>query len=399
MTCSQRRLIAGTRPLANIKVLDFSFMMAGPYCTRILADLGATVIKVETPTGDYVRSRPPLRDGWSSYYGHLNVGKQSIILDLKKTQAVEIAKRLAAACDIVVENFRPGVMKRLGIDFDVLSAINPELIYCAISGFGQSGPAANRPAYAPIVHAASGYDMANLSYQDDTQRPTKTAIFIADIMAGIQATVAIEAALLARERTRSGQFIDVTLVESMFNLQVYEFQEAQCPTDARRPLYQPLRTSDGYVIVAPVTQNNFVQMAACIGHPEWCVDPRFTTATSRGRNWDLLMSLVETWTRQRSGNECEHLLTAAGVPCSRYLTIGEAMQDPHYDHRGSFAMIEDPAGSYKIPKLPFQMSAVDIAPRSYVADHGADTEMVLKSLLDLSDDEIAALTDSGVFGS
>src|SRR3546814_295037 len=153
--------------LDGLRVLDFSAMIAGPYCTRWLADLGAEVIKVEPLDGDYIRTRDPIRDGSSAYFGHLNAGKRSIALDLKNPEAAAIARRLATISDVVVENYRPGVMQRLGLDFAALSTENPRLVYCAISGFGQSGPDAARPAFAQIVHAASGFEMANLHRSEE----------------------------------------------------------------------------------------------------------------------------------------------------------------------------------------------------------------------------------------
>ncbi|MGE3679106.1 MAG: CaiB/BaiF CoA transferase family protein, partial [Burkholderiales bacterium] len=188
-----------TRAYDGLKVLDFTAMIAGPHCTRLLADLGADVIKLEPPEGDYMRSRGPLRDGHSTYYGSLNCGKKSLCVDLKKPQARELVLELAAQADVVVENFRPGVMQRLGFGHAALSALNPRLVYCSISGYGQSGSLADRPAYAPIVHAASGFDMAMLHYQDGLSRPLQSGIFIADILSGVNAFGGIGAALYRRE--------------------------------------------------------------------------------------------------------------------------------------------------------------------------------------------------------
>src|ERR1700689_1030140 len=165
-------------PLAGVRVLDFTIMMAGPYCTRFLADLGADVIKIEAAEGDYIRQRAPKHDGHSAYFGHLNAGKRSVVLDLKKASAISVAKRLAAQSDVIVENFRPGVMARFGLDYATLGALNPRLIYCSLSGFGQTGPDAERPAYAQIVQAASGYELAFAGYQDGNERPANSAIFI-----------------------------------------------------------------------------------------------------------------------------------------------------------------------------------------------------------------------------
>jgi crotonobetainyl-CoA:carnitine CoA-transferase CaiB-like acyl-CoA transferase len=208
-------------PLQGIRVLDFTAMLAGPHCTRLMADLGAEIVKVEALEGDLIRGRAPLRDGHSTYFGALNCGKKSVAIDLKSGAAKAIIYQLAKVCDVVVENFRPGVMARLGFDYATLAKHNPKLVYCSISGYGQSGPGATRAAYAPIVHAASGYDAANLSYQIEQDYPASTGIFIADILSGAYAFGAIQAALVHRERTGQGQAVDVSLMDSMLNLMVF----------------------------------------------------------------------------------------------------------------------------------------------------------------------------------
>lgn len=159
-----------------MRVLDFTAVMAGPFATRMLADLGAEVLKVESLEGDQVRARPPMRDGRSAYFGHLNAGKRSIALNLKAPDAIAIIKDLVADYDILVENFRPGVMHRFGLDYASLALVNPRLIYCSISGYGQSGPKAQNPAYAPVIHAASGFDIVNMRYQDGAERPATGGI-------------------------------------------------------------------------------------------------------------------------------------------------------------------------------------------------------------------------------
>jgi CoA:oxalate CoA-transferase len=383
-------------PLAGIRVLDFTLVMAGPVCTRLLADLGADVIKVEPRNGDQIRIRPPLRDGRSTYFGQLNAGKQSIVVNLKAPEGIALAKRIAAASDVVVENFRPGVMKRLGIGYEELAAVNPRLIYCAISGFGQTGPSAGKPAYAPIVHAASGYDMAHMLYQSDSERPAKTGIFIADVMGGVYAFGAIQSALFHRERTGQGQSIDVSLMDSMLSLLVFEGQEAQFPTSRKRPLYLPLLTSDGYVIVTPVSQRNFERLADALGHPEWRTDPRFLTINEREQHWNTLMLLIEDWTRTRSSEECEQQLTRADVPCSRYRTIGEAFRDPQLIHRGTLATIDDGSGPFLAPNPPFQFSHTEASAKPFVSRLGADSAHILERLLGYTKDEIKDLAHRGV---
>src|SRR5690606_24161599 len=182
------------RPLTGVRVLDFTWMMAGPYCTRFLADMGAEVIKVEAPQGEVVRSRAPLRDGHSAFFGMLNCGKKSVVLDLKDPAAAEAARRLAAVCDIVVESFRPGVMQQLGLDFDTLRAADPRLIYCSISGFGQKGPKSSRPAFAQVAQAKSGHDLLQALYQGTPDKPPNTGIYPADVLAGSFALSGILAA-------------------------------------------------------------------------------------------------------------------------------------------------------------------------------------------------------------
>jgi len=178
-------------PLNGVRVVDLSRLVAGNVLTLQLADFGAEVIKIEPPEGDHIRSRPPTRQGRSTYFAQLNAGKKSLALDLKKPEAIRIVKQLVAGADALVENYRPGVMQRLGLDYETLSAINPKLVYCSISGFGQTGSWSGRSAYAPVLHAGSGYDVANLAYQDGIERPLKNGIFIADVLGGALAFGAV----------------------------------------------------------------------------------------------------------------------------------------------------------------------------------------------------------------
>jgi len=367
-------------PLQNIRVLDFTNMLSGPYCTRLLADLGADVIKIEPPSGDHNRHRRPVRGDWSTFFGHLNCGKKSVVLDLKRPEGRDAAVGLLYQCDVIVENWRPGVADRLGIGFAATKERKPDIIYCSISGFGQKGPNAQRPAYAPIVHAASGFDLAQMEYQGGG-RPANTATFIADVFGGMSAFGAVQTALFRRARTGQGQFIDVSLMDCMFNLLVYEWQEAQSPSNEAVRVYQPLKTRDGFVIVAPTSQKNFEQLAVAIDRPEWLDDPRFKVTRAREANWSHLMRLIETWTSTRLGQECEDLLLAKGVPCTRYRTIAEAMQDEQTRVRGSMVPVKDPVGEYMVPKAPFLFPGLDTAPRAHVPALGEHTASVLGDLL------------------
>ena len=383
--------------LDGVRVLDFTSVMAGPFATRMLADLGAEVIKVESLEGDQVRARPPKRDGHSAYFGNLNAGKQSIACNLKSPEIVAIIKQLVATCDVLVENFRPGVMQRFGLDFAALAAINPRLIYCSISGYGQTGPKALHPAYAPVIHAASGFDMVNLRYQDGADRPATSGIFIADVLGGTHAFGAIQAALYQRERTGQGQHIDLSMLEAMVGMLVFETQEAQFPGDARRPLYTPLKTSDGFIMVAPTSPRNFEQLAEAVGHPEWRDDPRFRTNADRNANWATLLALTEEWTMERDAEEAEAILSRHGVPCARYRDIDEVLDDPQLAARGAFAQVSDGAGTFKVPNPPFHMSGSRVEARDYVARLGQDAGDVLAGI-GVNADAVAALRASGDLG-
>jgi len=381
--------------LQGIRVLDFTAMLAGPHCARLMADLGAEVIKIEGLEGDLIRSRPPLRDGNSTYFGALNCGKKSVAIDLKTDAARSIIHALAKQSDVVVENFRPGVMARLGFDYATLSRHNPKLVYCSISGYGQSGPGATRAAYAPIVHAASGYDAANLSYQPTQDYPASTGIFTADILSGAYAFGAIQAALVHRERSGHGQAIDVSLMDSMLNLMVFECQEAQFPSERRRPVYAPMKTRDGHVIIAPISPKNFEQMAEAMQRPDLKTDVRFATGQARVENWTALMAVIEQWTEQHTGIEIEAIMDANGVPCSRFLTVADAMKDPQLAERGSLSRIKDGAGDFLVPNAPFQFTTPTAAGPT-VSGLGADSTDVLSRLLGMSGEQIDTLRRQGV---
>ncbi len=193
-----------TGSFEGLRVLDFSTTIAGPHCTRMLADMGAEVIKIETAEGETMRTRLPVRNGCSTAFGSLNVGKNSVVFDLKSPQGIEAVRRLVATSDVLVENFRPGVMRRLKLDYASLRDLNPKLVYCSISGYGQTGPSAELPAYAPVIHAASGYEMAHLAYQPGRSRPDFCGIYHADVLTGVYAFGAISAALFQRHGTRNG---------------------------------------------------------------------------------------------------------------------------------------------------------------------------------------------------
>ncbi|WP_158967029.1 CaiB/BaiF CoA transferase family protein [Chachezhania sediminis] len=363
-----------------IRVLDFGQVMAGPLAGRLMADVGAEVIKIETPEGDSMRGRPPLRDGHSTYFGTLNAGKRSVVLDLKTEDGRRDAFALASTADVVLENFRPGVMARLGLGYEALSAVNPGLIYCAISGFGQQGEGAKRPAYAPMIHAASGLDLAQMDFVPGAERPAPTGMFYADVLAAIYAWGAVQTALLERERSGKGQMVDVALMDSLISMMIYECQEAQFPQPRKRHVYIPVRTADGFVIVVPLSGKNFAAMLEVLGSPDWGQDPRFATPAGREANWAEIMAQVERWTEACSSDECERLFMAAGVPCSRYRTVAEALADPVSVERGITGEVEDGAGTFDVPNPPFRMSLTEARVRRRIPALGEGTDEILGPL-------------------
>ncbi|MDE2364082.1 MAG: CoA transferase [Hyphomicrobiales bacterium] len=345
------------KAFGGLRVLDFSTTIAGPYCARLLADLGADVVKIESHEGDVLRSRPPMRNGASTAYGQLNAGKRSIVLDLKKPAAVEAIHRLAEKADVLVENFRPGVMKRLKLDYPALHATNPRLVYCSMSGYGQTGPGAEKPAYAPVVHAASGYDLAHLAYQGGRDRPDFCGIFHADVVSGVYAYSAIATALYQREQTGQGQHIDVSMMESMLSLTLNELQGAQFDVvKPSRPMFGPVETKDGYVMVAVVTERAVTNFVAAAGRLELLSDPRFVDYPARRKHWGELMEELEKWSRTLTRDECIAALEKHDVPCSAYRTVAEALADPQLDHRDALADVTDAGGVFKALNPPFRMS-------------------------------------------
>jgi CoA:oxalate CoA-transferase len=374
---------ANPRPLHGLRVLDFSTTIAGPHCSRLLADMGADVVKVESPEGDLMRSRPVQRDGAGTMFGQLNAGKRSIVLDLKRPEVIAAIKQLVTKVDVVLENYRPGVMKRLGIDYPELAKVNPRLVYCAISGYGQTGPAAGRPAYAPVIHASTGYDMAHLFYQQGRYhqgqgRPDNCGIFVADYASGSYAMGAILAALYQRNATGRGQMVDVSMFETLVGMLLGEVNRAQFDFEMpSRPMYGPIEAKDGYVMLATASERTFQDMATAAGRRDWLSDPRFEKYADRRMNWAQFVDEFEQWSRKLTVKECVAALEKHGVPCSPYLTVTEALQDPQVAHRGSLCTIEDSAGAYKSPAPPFRFSGSPLQSGPKVANLGEHTKSVL----------------------
>jgi crotonobetainyl-CoA:carnitine CoA-transferase CaiB-like acyl-CoA transferase len=378
-----------TGSFRGLRVLDFSTTIAGPHCTRMLADMGAEVIKIEQAEGETMRNRPPVRGGFSSLFGHLNAGKKSLVLDLKSSNATEAIRRLVPAADIIVENFRPGVMRRLKLDYASLHELNPRLIYCSISGYGQTGPSAELPAYAPVIHAASGYDMAHLAYQPGRNRPDYCGVYHADVLTGVYAFGAISAALYQRQINQRGQHIDVSMLESMLSLTPNEVQWSQFDVKPpSRPMFGPVATADGYAMVTIASEKTFQGLMRACGRLEWINDPRFAKYADRREHWKELMEGVETWSRTITTAQCLAELNEHGVPCSAYRTVAEALCDPQIAHRGALAAVEDGGGTFKVLNLPFKMSGTTIAAGKRAATLGEHSVALLRQS-GLSEDQIA----------
>lgn len=382
------------RPLDGIRVLDFTAMVSGPYCTRLLADMGATVIKVEAESGDLLRHAVPLSTAGSRYFAAFNAGKQSIVIDLKSPKGVEIARELATKCDVVVENFRPGVMEKLGLGYDTLAAANPALVYCSISGFGQTGPMKDWPAYAPIVHALSGFDHVFTQCQDDRSEPPITGIQVADVLTGAFAFGAIQSALIKRFRTGRGDYIDATLIESAMALITGDLQMPQIETDTRIQTFKAVRAQDGFVMPVILTEKAFETLCGIID-PKLLDDPRFNHRVPRAKHTAEFRDAIEAWTSQRSGRTCQDTLMAAGVPCARYATVEDVLDDSHLNARGSFAKLDDGTGTFMVNNAPFQFRGSDTSIRSGAPKLGEHTADVLTQLLQLDADSVAELAHGG----
>lgn len=387
-----------SRPLDGIRVLDLTMMIAGPYCGRLLADLGAEVVKIEPPEGDFTRILAPVRDGCSTYFGHLNAGKKSIVLDLKSPAGRETAQALVAKADVLLENFRPGVVDRLGLGWGTTSKINPRLVQCSISGYGQSGPARDRPAYAPIVHASSGYDLAVMALQPDQKEPQSTAVMVADILSGTFAFGAIQAALLERTRTGKGRLIDVPLIDSMLQLPLIEFQRAQFGEDDSRVAYRPVRSADGFVVIAPITQKNFEAMADAAGRPDWKERREFADPVQRRRNYTKLMRELEEWTSKRPGTEIERVMMTTGTPCARHRTVAEVMDDREIMPAERIATVRDKAGPFRVPEPPFRAEPPMAAVGASADSLGQHTDDVLEAWAGYDAARRVELRRLGAFG-
>lgn len=375
-------------PLAGVRVADFSTVMAGPLCTRMLAALGADVIKIESPVGDYTRGAVPMRDSWSAYFAELNNGKRSIVLDLRRHEGRQAALALVEASDVLVENMRVGTMAKYGLDYDSLAARKPSLVYCSITGYGQDSPDAGRPATAQIIHARVGYDHAFSSYQPGEPPPPATGLYAADGMAGSLAVSGILAALRVRDRSGRGSHVDLALDQALLSTMTYEVATAQFPPDYVRKGYRAVRARDGWVMVAAVTERNFEALSgvlASAGHAPLVSDPRFARTADRWRHYDDLHDVVEAWSQTLAADECARILGDAGVPATTYGSVAEYLAERSVRER-VLVPAKDGAGDLQVTGLPFRLSGPgkdnELPPAPVtVPGLGADTREVLEEVI------------------
>jgi CoA:oxalate CoA-transferase len=351
-------------PLAGLVVVDFSRVLAGPYATALLADLGARVIKVEPRDGDDYRHVGPWLGSESALFATVNRGKESIVLDLKDPAGLAFALELCAHADVVVENFRPGVADKLGIGGEALTARNPRLIYASISGFGQSGPLRERPAYDIIVQALTGLMSIN---GDAAGPPTLVGESIGDVAAGLYGSWAILAALFQRERTGAGCRIDLAMFDALLAmmplattryLATGKVPQRSGNNHALSAPFGAFRTGDGHVVVAVLNSKLFQKFAAVIGRMDLPQDERLATDSSRKVHEDLLRAAFEDWSTQRSTDEVVAALTAAGVPATRIQDVGEAVESEHARGRALFRAPVPGAPDLRVPEQPASFSTM-----------------------------------------
>lgn len=394
------------KPLEGIKVIDFTRVYSGPYCTMMLADLGAEVIKVEKDgTGDDTRAFMPVKDGESGYYLYLNRNKKSIALDLKKEESKEIIYRMAEWADVVVENFSPGVVNRLGIGYEDLKKYNPKIVYGSISGFGQNGPYKNKPAYDVVCQAMGGF-MALTGEKDG--KPFKLGPSIVDASAGIHMAFAIVSALLYREKTGVGQFIDIGMMDTAFstleNFVVTKTLTGETPTrngnaNLGSAPFNSYRTKDGYVTIAVANDKLFDRLTTVMDRRDLLEDPRLDKNFKRKMHEDILDKAVEAWTMTHTTHEVCELLDAASVPVGPILGIDELIEDPHLKERGMLVEIESPVvGKVVYPGNPIKFSETEIDRFDSAPGLGENSEEVLSRVCGYSQDEIDRMKAQNVIG-
>ena len=395
-------------PLEGIRILDLSWVLSGPYCTMVLGDLGAEIIKVERPvSGDMARGSGPFIDGASSYFLSLNRGKKSVALDLTKPEGKDVFVRLVEKADVVLENFTPGTMDRLGLGYDTLKQRNPRLVFASISGFGQTGPYAGRPALDVIMQGMGGIMSVT---GEPGGPPVRAGASLGDITAGLFAAIAIQAALLERERSGQGQMIDLSMLDCQVALQENAFSryfatgEVPQPLGTRHPVFTPFqafRTKDGYIVVAMVggTSNQWHLFYSAIDRVDLIDDPRFESGWDRTLHYTELEPMLNEAMRSKTTQEWLNALMPLGVPCGPVNRIDQVAADPQIAHRGMIVEVPHPEpgkGKVKIVNTPVRMSRTPPKVERTSPALGAHTREVLIQVLGMGEEEMDRLTKEEV---
>jgi CoA:oxalate CoA-transferase len=385
-------------PLSGVKILDFTRVLSGPYCTALLADLGAEVVKIESPQGDEYRRIGPFRQGESALFQLVNRNKLSVGLDLKEPQGRALVQRLAASADVLVENFRPGVAARLGIGYADCVRLNPRLIYASISGFGQEGPMKDLPAYDLIAQALSGL-MAMTG--DPDGRPMKLGESFGDLAAGLFCSWAILAALYERTQTGRGRQLDVGMVDSLIALSptpVAQWMFGQTPptrTGNRHPLSTPFGTfkaRDGHVVICVLSESQFARLAECMGRPELAQDPRFASDELRTRSESVLAAMIDNWLADLPVAEALRRLNLAGVPASPIEEPAQVYAGTHVTERRLLSTVHHPSlGDIPAMEQPVHFGGLPRARQRPAPSLGEHNRGVLERWLQLSGEEIERL--------
>jgi CoA:oxalate CoA-transferase len=393
-------MVERPRALEDVRVLDFSHILAGPYCTRQLADLGAEVIKIEPPIIGELSRFVGLH-----YWWYCNCGKKSLSLDLKQPRAIGIVRELAKLCDVVVESFKPGTMARLGIDYAALREINPGIIMCSITGFGQYGPYSHLPATAPVAHSVSGLEWLIGITVDPDGPPQAPGFALGDTVGAVHAVAAICGALYYREKTGVGQHIDIALVDCLFGINDRVQQHILAGThqmaSVSTSMIYPGR--DGYLTVQCASQQMLNALARVMGNPDLFTDVtlQLDTPERRSQHLNLLNHMIGEWLQGfESVLDVLPILQEAGVICAPILSIEEAMNDPQLLARQMLSEIDDPErGRIKIVNTPFRFSDTEAGLKGSLPRLGEHNKEVLTSILGYSNKEIARLREDGVIYS
>lgn len=391
-------------PLAGVRVLDFTRVLAGPAASLALADLGAEVFKIEPPgTGDETRTFPPTRDGESHYYLAINRGKRSIVVDLKSEEGIALVKDLAAKCDVLVENYRPGVMDRLGLGYEAMKAINPRLIYCSISGYGQTGPLKDRPSFDIVLQAMSGALSMN---GEPDGLPMKLGIPLGDLVGGINGPIGILSALYERERTGVGRHIDVSLMDGLMGMLGYIAQLAfftgKDPqrVGSQHPNLVPygiFPASDGSIVIACLTPAFWSRVCRSIERPELTDDPRYDTLEKRRDAREEVNAIVSAFTEQHTVDDLVEIFTQHEVPHAPILGVTEALGQPQAVARDMVVQTEHATlGSIPIVNRSIRFTGAEQPVPEAPPVLGQHTETILSDVLELSPERIAALRAAGV---